>query len=73
MFARFEMINIIHRNYGFKSITDTLPVCLMLTIGWHASGHRQQSDITTNHNTYTMKPVCNGHLYNKINYLWFIR
>ena len=23
--------------------------------------------------TYTVKPVCNDHLYNKIYYLWFIQ
>ena len=22
---------------------------------------------------YTVKPVCNDHLYDKINYLWFIQ
>ena len=24
-------------------------------------------------NTDTMKPVCNDHLYNKLDYLWFIQ
>ena len=55
-------------------LTDTICTCDWNR--WDFGTHLQKLNVVNTHvlwNKYTVKPVCNDHVYNKIYYLWFIQ